>query len=413
MGGARVLVVDDDPTNVQLLKKLLRNTGVEAVEGITNSSLVMDRVKQFDPDIVLLDLHMPAPDGFQLLDQIGKFSAAANIFLPVVIITADITEAVKERALAGGAADFLTKPFRVTETLLRVGNLVRTRRLHQSLLRNNIEIAAELESYGASTRDAAERRDRVVCLLERVDEHLSIFFQPIVTLLTRETIGHEALSRFSATPARPPNEWFAEAADAGLGVELEVTAIRGALDHLHLLASASFVAINASPDTITSAAFAELITDVPACRVVLELTEHEQIDDYAPITETLARLRALGVRLSVDDTGAGFSSLTHILKLEPEFIKLDRKIVEGVDSDPARAALVGALVRFSLDTGSRLIAEGIETIGELDRLVELGVELGQGYYLGRPAALEIENAPRAALGSSVPLRDAGRDPAAA
>jgi EAL domain-containing protein (putative c-di-GMP-specific phosphodiesterase class I) len=179
------------------------------------------------------------------------------------------------------------------------------------------------------------------------------------------------------------------------------------------LASASFVAINASPDTITSAAFAELITDVPACRVVLELTEHEQIDDYAPITETLARLRALGVRLSVDDTGAGFSSLTHILKLEPEFIKLDRKIVEGVDSDPARAALVGALVRFSLDTGSRLIAEGIETIGELDRLVELGVELGQGYYLGRPAALEIENAPRAALGSSVPLRDAGRDPAAA
>jgi EAL domain-containing protein (putative c-di-GMP-specific phosphodiesterase class I) len=413
MGGARVLVVDDDPTNVQLLKKLLRNTGVEAVEGITNSSLVLDRVKHFEPDIVLLDLHMPPPDGFQLLDEIGAFSAAANIFLPVVIITADITEAVKERALAAGAADFLTKPFRVTETLLRVGNLVRTRRLHQSLLRNNIEITAELESYGISSREIAARRDRVVSLLDRVDDDLSIVFQPIVTLDTRETIGHEALSRFSATPARPPNEWFAEAAEAGLGVELEVAAIRDALDQLHLLASASFVAINASPDTITSASFAELTTAVPACRVVLELTEHEQIDDYAPIIDALARLRALGVRLSVDDTGAGFSSLSHILKLDPEFIKLDRKIVEGVDSDPARAALVGALVSFSRDTGSRLIAEGIETIGELDRLVDLGVELGQGYYLGRPAPLEVENAPPAARGSRVPVRAAGQDPAAA
>jgi EAL domain-containing protein (putative c-di-GMP-specific phosphodiesterase class I) len=413
MGDARILVVDDDATNVQLLKKLLRNTGVEAVEGLTNSSLVMDRLKHFDPEVVLLDLHMPSPDGFQLLDQIGEFSAAAGTFLPVVIITADITEAVKERALAGGAADFLTKPFRVTETLLRVGNLVRTRRLHQTLLRNNIEIAAELESYGVSTREAAARRDRVVALLERVDDHLSIVFQPVVALLTQETIGHVALSRFRATPARPPNEWFAEAADAGLGVELEVAAVRGALDQLHLLASECFVAINASPDTITSASFAALITAVPACRVVLELTEHEQIDDYAPIIETLARLRALGVRLSVDDTGAGFSSLTHILKLEPEFIKLDRKIVEGVDSDPARAALVGALVSFSLDTGSRLIAEGIETISELDRLVELGVELGQGYYLGRPAPLEVEHVPSAFPGSSSRIRDAGQDPAAA
>jgi diguanylate cyclase (GGDEF)-like protein len=387
---ARVLVVDDDATNVYLLEKLLRKSGVAVVEGLTDSSLVMGRVRGFEPDIVLLDLQMPAPDGFELLDQIGRFSAAANIFLPVVVITADITEGAKERALAAGAADFLTKPFRLTETLLRLGNLVHTRRLHQSLVRHNIAIAAELEGYTGVSRDADRRRARIVSTLDHLDDELTIVFQPIIALVPGETVGHEALSRFSAAPHRPPNEWFADAAEAGLGVDLELAAARRILDKAHLLAATAFVAINVSPDTLLTAAFAELIAAYPPGRIVIELTEHAHIDDYSRITAAVTRLRRHGARLAVDDTGAGFASLAHILKLQPEFIKLDRNIVTDIDTDLARAALVGALVTFSDDTGARLIAEGIETAAEVSKVVELGVQLGQGFYLGRPSHLPVD-----------------------
>ncbi len=384
-GDARVLVIDNEAINVTVLTKLLGRTGFGHVEGITDSSAVMDRVRAFDPDIVLLDLHMPAPDGYELLRQITDL--AADSYLPVVIVTADITDDARARALTAGAADFLTKPFDATETLLRVRNLIHTRRLHQSLARHNDRLSLELAEHVAVDRDKAERIRRVTDVTEHIDEHLTMVFQPIVNLASVETDGHEALSWFTAMPIRTPDVWFADAAEAGLGLQLELAAVRRAIDQADRLAAGTFLSINASPTTLCSPAFAELITSGGLPPIVVELTEHTHIDDYGPLNDVIAELRRHGARLAVDDTGAGFASLRHILKLGPEYIKLDRLLVTDIDTDPAREALASALVKFSNDTGAQLIAEGIETADELATLTRLGVHYGQGYHLGRPAPL--------------------------
>ena len=120
---------------------------------------------------------------------------------------------------------------------------------------------------------------------------------------------------------------------------------------------------------------------------MLEITEHVRVDDYGQLLDRLGRLRRAGIRLAVDDAGAGFASLHHILKLCPDIIKLDIVLTRDIDRDPIKRALASSLVSFSRDVGGTLIAEGIETAAELQTLVELGVPLGQGYHLGYPSPL--------------------------
>lgn len=120
--------------------------------------------------------------------------------------------------------------------------------------------------------------------------------------------------------------------------------------------------------------------------LLVEVTERERIDDYGAFRTAVAAI-APGVLLAIDDAGAGFSSLRHILELWPDFVKLDRSLVQEIDRDPARQALVAGMQHFATATDCQLIAEGIETQGEADALVELGVPFGQGFHLGRPAAL--------------------------
>jgi EAL domain-containing protein (putative c-di-GMP-specific phosphodiesterase class I) len=119
-------------------------------------------------------------------------------------------------------------------------------------------------------------------------------------------------------------------------------------------------------------------------RVIIELTEHVRIDDYDLLLDSLSRVRERGARLAVDDTGAGFASLGHILHLRPELIKLDCQFTRGIDTDPTRRSLAHALVSFAHDIGAEVVSEGIETAAELDAVRALGVPYGQGYFLSRP-----------------------------
>ena len=118
--------------------------------------------------------------------------------------------------------------------------------------------------------------------------------------------------------------------------------------------------------------------------IVLEITEHDPIDDY---TTMVAGLRTIGegVRIAVDDAGAGYAGLRQILEMRPDVVKLDIALVHGIDGDPARRALASAMVAFAFDTGATVLAEGIETTDELETLRSLGVSLGQGFLLARPA----------------------------
>jgi EAL domain-containing protein (putative c-di-GMP-specific phosphodiesterase class I) len=382
---ARILVVDDSVANVTLLCRLLEKSGMGHVEGVTDSSTVIDLVKTFDPDIVLLDLHMPEPDGYRLLQEIGDL--VGDGYLPVVIITADVDQQAKERALHAGAADFLTKPYPATETLLRVRNLIRTRRLHQVVQDRATALTHELEVHKVEERERAASADQIAALLDDIAGNLTMVFQPIVSLELGETVGYEALARFQLEPQRPPNEWFLAAFAADLGPELERAAIEAALDELDGLPRDVSLSVNVSPRTLLTAATTELIDRRSDRMIVVELTEHEPVTDYGPINDAMDGLRAGGARLAVDDAGAGFAGLHHILRLRPELIKLDRLLVTGIDNDPARRSLAAALMTFAGETGAQLIAEGIETEAELATLTDLGVHYGQGYHLGRPGPL--------------------------
>jgi EAL domain-containing protein (putative c-di-GMP-specific phosphodiesterase class I) len=120
---------------------------------------------------------------------------------------------------------------------------------------------------------------------------------------------------------------------------------------------------------------------------VAEVTEHARISDYGKLDRALAPLRRRGMRLAVDDAGAGFASLRHILRLNPDFIKLDRTLIDQIDRDRSKQALAAGLISFADKSGATIIAEGIERAAEVKTLVDLGVSYGQGYYLARPGPL--------------------------
>jgi len=389
-GGARILVIDDERANVELLSQMLRRAGYPNVETTQDSSVAVGLFEEINPDLVLVDLHMPEPDGFALLQQFRQAHAPDN-YLPIIVLTADVTAETKERALAGGANDFLTKPFQYAELLLRIGNVLETRRLHLALKEHSAAIEAQLERV---TRVEREQRQARLATIERIQAALTgstvnMVFQPVVSLIDGSIAGAEALARFSAEPHQPPDRWFADAASVGMGLELELHAIDLAVAQLDDLPEDIFLSVNASPETVRSSRLMRVVESVPPSRIVVELTEHEQIDDYETIDEVSQTLRGMGVRLAVDDTGSGYASLRHILRLSPDIIKLDRDLILGVDADPARRALASALVHFASDIGAMVIAEGIETHAELEVLRDLGVTYGQGYLMARPGPLPL------------------------
>jgi EAL domain-containing protein (putative c-di-GMP-specific phosphodiesterase class I) len=213
---------------------------------------------------------------------------------------------------------------------------------------------------------------------------LKIVFQPVYRLANDQLLGFEALARFDVTPARPPDLWFAEAGEIGLGCDLEMLAVEEALTALARLPSNLSISLNLSPQSLASIEFADTFDPRPVDRVVLELTEHSAIDAYPEINAALAPYRARGMRLAIDDVGAGHSSFRHVLELRPDLIKLDTSLTRNLHRDPARRALADAITRFGREMGAEVIAEGVETVEELQSLRTIDATAVQGYLTGRP-----------------------------
>ena len=242
-------------------------------------------------------------------------------------------------------------------------------------------VTEHLDSQMAAHQRSGRMRDRIDALVDQND--FEIAYQPILNIHEMRPVGYEALCRFTGT-GRAPDVWFAEADDVGRLQELEMAVIRKALNPLTGLYPLKFISINASPETAISEEFRSHMMKQPLERIVLEITEHAQVDSYEQLMQALKPLRRRGMRLAVDDAGAGYSSMRHILKLRPDIIKLDMSITRDLDKHPSHCALVRAMVHFSNETQGHVVAEGIETEIELETLRSLGVQKGQGYFLGRP-----------------------------
>lgn len=382
---ARVVVVDDEPANVRLLERLLQSLGVAEVHGVTDSQEAVRRCLDVEADLVLLDLIMPEPDGFDVMAEL-RATLPADAFLPVLVLTADVARSTRDRALQAGASDFLTKPLDPGEVALRARNLLGTRALYTRVQEHNSTLRAELQQRCDAEAQAAQERRQKTARIRRTLEEGLLFpvFQPIADLRSGRVLGVEALARFDTEPACPPDEWFAEAAEVGLGVELELAAVRAALACLDELPADVFLSVNVAPSTASDPALHRLIDEVPGERLVFELTEHTRIDDYARLAGTLDGLRERRARIAIDDAGAGYAGLQHVLSLRPDVLKLDRALIRDIDTDPARRALATGMVAFAAELDASLIAEGIETQAELETLETLQVTHGQGFYLARP-----------------------------
>jgi PAS domain S-box-containing protein len=216
------------------------------------------------------------------------------------------------------------------------------------------------------------------------DKALDIALQPIVDFATGRLSGVEALARFR--DGRPPDIWFREAAEAGLALDLDRLCFTTALDLLPGLPEGRDLSINATPELIVDQVFRQRLagSNLPCERLIIEITEHVRINSYEDIAEALAPLRERGVRLAVDDTGAGYASLKHVVQLRPDIIKVDRSLVSHATSDAARRSVITSLVLLALDLGASVTAEGVETPSELETLAVLGADHAQGYLFARP-----------------------------
>lgn len=232
-------------------------------------------------------------------------------------------------------------------------------------------------------------RDEVKARLRHVlsEECFSIVYQPIIHVAENRLVGHEALARFLADPVRTPDKWFLEAAEVGCQEELEIAIIKKAIEGLAYVPEETYISFNVSPETILTGSLNAVLRDYPLERLVLEVTEHALVNDYVSIAHQLASLRKRGLRVAVDDAGAGFASFRHILKLKPDIIKLDGSLIQRIDVDQDSRALAAALIRFAEETGCKIVAEGVETESELQTLRDLKVNKVQGFLIGRPKTL--------------------------
>jgi EAL domain-containing protein (putative c-di-GMP-specific phosphodiesterase class I) len=208
-------------------------------------------------------------------------------------------------------------------------------------------------------------------------------FQPVVNTRTGEIAGYEALTRFD--DGRRPDVRVADAHSVGLGSTFEAALAASAVEAARHLPPELWLGLNFSAGAILDGSAADVVTKANRA-IVIEITEHAPIESYAAVRTAIRQ--GGDILISVDDAGAGFASLRHVLELAPDIVKLDIGLIRGIDTDPARQALAAGMCHFGIKTGTTMIAEGVETQAEAAVVRELGVELAQGYLFGKPERLE-------------------------
>jgi EAL domain-containing protein (putative c-di-GMP-specific phosphodiesterase class I) len=384
MDPIQVLIADDDPGVLEVLTSIVTADPAMDVIGAANGAKeAIDLARDLQPDVALVDVRMPGGGGPRAARGIRQGSPHT-----AVIALSAIEDPVAVVAMVeAGASGFVSKG----DTTLEIVRAIRRCTEGGTSLSARIrDHAAEALAYRlAGTRIAAPpsvTRDRIRDFVE-LGEGVHIVFQPIVDLWDGTIVAVEALARFLTRPRRSPDAWFADAREHGLGVDLEIVAMRRALTYLPKLPPGVRMALNLSSDALGSVQFAVLLEEQPLDRLILEVTEQTRTVDQQRLDRALEPWRAGGALVAVDDVGAGFSGLTRLVELRPDFIKLDIALTRGIDSDGIRQSLVTMLGSFARETGAALIAEGIETDEQIARLLELDVRLGQGFRLGRPGPL--------------------------
>ncbi|GAA0573668.1 hypothetical protein GCM10010172_67850 [Paractinoplanes ferrugineus] len=336
----------------------------------------------------VIESELPLPDGMTQPQETSFCQAIIDGVLPAVI--PDVAEFPAALRLPGaelGIRSFISVPVQLSDgtvygTFCGAGLTAdpRLTERDRALMQVLAQAAAMImEPDVRQRRRNAEIEARLRPLMRRGGP--MVLLQPIVDLATGRRVGAEALSRFPQEWHRPPDECFADAEAIDERESLEIAALHRAATHLS--AVSGYIAMNISPATLFTAEGRRFLERLPLERIVLELSEHDPIHDYDHLRGVLAPLRARGMRLAIDDVGAGFSSLRHIVATAPDVIKLDRSIVSGVAGDHVLSVVVRALTDLAGAVGATVVAEGVETAADAATLAHAGVHLGQGWHFDR------------------------------
>ena len=214
-----------------------------------------------------------------------------------------------------------------------------------------------------------------------------IVLQPIFLSDGKQTVGYEALTRFTNGSYSFPHECFIDAKKVNMHRQLESAVLSCAVEELKRIPKGCYLSINISPAALLDGVLDEVLSDVPLERLVLELTEHEPVFNYAKVNRILEPFRKCGLQLAIDDVGAGYSSLWHVLQLKPDVIKIDAKFISGISDDGCKRKFVELMVNFATQVRCKVVAEGVETESELMALSRLNVNMVQGFFLGRPSSV--------------------------
>ena len=283
----------------------------------------------------------------------------------------------------------LNTPLRLSDGTLYGSFCCLSRNPDRTMTERDVEV---LRAFAALAVEQIEEHLEKDLRMSRLDTRISklidssgmqIVQQPIHSIRSGKPVGVECLARFPDAMMRGPDKWFDEAAEVGRGVELELLAVQCALASIDLIPAEFYVSVNASPETIMSGALQAILETVGPRNIVIEVTEHQQVSDFAALQKALEPISRYA-RIAIDDVGSGYAGLRHLVDLSPDLLKLDMSLTRDIHEDVARRALVGAMVRFAEAIGSKLIAEGIEYDAEAQVLKDLGVEYGQGYLYAKP-----------------------------
>ncbi|MDG1484450.1 MAG: EAL domain-containing response regulator [Myxococcota bacterium] len=364
---SRILMVDDDLPLLRILRKLLlreghdvftADSGLEALQIADNERL----------DVAIIDQYMPGLTGMEVMQRLQhlqpgcvRILASGQLDIPIII-----------HAINHGEVDrVLQKPFSHERLRCVIDDALASRAKKQLALTEEVRLKRE-----------SDRAHLETCLPD-ITLALQPILRPDLTLF-----GFEGLLRSQHPVLSNPLKVIkaAENCDMFHAVSDQVMKIAGKW-HTRLPPINLF--INLHPDELLNpdALMASLKPLLPyASRTVLEITEHNQIQHNSAWEASIEGIRERGFRIAVDDLGAGYNSLSVLATLQPEFIKIDMSIVRDVDTDTYKQRLIRILAQLGEGTNATVLAEGVETAAELEKLLECGVHLVQGYHLGKPTA---------------------------
>jgi EAL domain-containing protein (putative c-di-GMP-specific phosphodiesterase class I) len=359
---ATVLVVDDDDLFLRVCKGLLKRAGL-SVEAVNDPSRALECLEQRHFDAVVSDVNMPNVNGISLVRAVREIDAS----VPVLLMTGAPTLEMAISAIDLGVQKFLPKPFDVDVFVRGVRDAVKQR--------------ATQDGLGADH-----------CRLNRALDGMWMAYQPIAQLSSGTPLSYEALLRTTATEVKGPAEVLELAERTGRLFELG-RRVRGRVAaDIEKLPPSIDLFVNLHPEDLEDPDLYDPTAPLTlvAKRVVLEITERASLTHNAGLLEHMRVLRELGFRVAVDDLGAGYAGLTTLSKVQPEFVKLDASLVRGIDTSGVNQLIVTAMLDLSRELGAKVVAEAIETPGELATLRRLGVDLMQGYYFARPGRPFVE-----------------------